>query len=380
MKIGILGMGTIGSGVYELAGKIKGLEVKKVLEKRFEAPYTTTDIEDIASDPEIKLVVETMGGLHPAYEYAVRMIESGKHYVTANKLLVSAYGQQFTALARSKGKAFLYSAACGGGIPFLRNLQLAREGDCIEEAGGILNGTTNFILDCMQSKGMDYHAALAEAQERGYAERDSSSDTDGLDTMRKLVLVCSVGFGRIVEPSKIPVFGITAISSIDIEQARSMGRCIRLCCTVKAKDGSLCAYVEPRFCLKDSPESSIRSNVNYAWYRGKSCGVIGFTGQGAGRYPTASNIIRDILSVNSSECLYMTDESSSSAEPDCTAESHRYYVRISKEASFPESLISRRNESGTFSLIETIVIPLKTIHSLLDGIAGAFAAGIEENA
>ena len=172
MKIGLLGMGTIGAGVYEIAQTLSDVDVKKVLEIRFKADYITDDINVILSDPEIELVVETMGGLHPAYEFATQVLESGKHFVTANKLLVSAYWSELTALAKRKGVAFLYGAACGGGIAYLANLTIARGIDNITALGGILNGTTNYILDAMQSKGLDYADVLKEAQALGYAERD----------------------------------------------------------------------------------------------------------------------------------------------------------------------------------------------------------------
>ena len=197
MKIGLLGMGT---GVYEIAQSLPDVDVKWVLEKRFQAAYITDDINVILSDPEIELVVETMGGLHPAYEFASSVLESGKHFVTANKLLVSAYGVELTKLAKEKGVAFLYGAACGGGIAYLANLTIARGIDRITALGGILNGTTNYILDSMQSKGGDYAAALSEAQQLGYAERDPSSDVDGLDTQRKLILASAVGFDTWFKP------------------------------------------------------------------------------------------------------------------------------------------------------------------------------------
>ena len=229
MMIGLLGMGTIGSGVFEIAQGLEGVRVKKVLERRFQAEYITDNIEEIVSDPEIKLVVETMGGLHPAYEFAAQAISHGKHFVTANKLLVSAYGPELTKLAKENGVAFLYGAACGGGIAYLANLEIARGIDRITALGGILNGTTNYILDSMQSRNMDYAQALSEAQALGYAERDPSSDVDGLDTMRKLILACAVGFDAYVKPEEIPTFGISAVLPADIAYARAHGLTLRLC-------------------------------------------------------------------------------------------------------------------------------------------------------
>ena len=298
MIIGLLGMGTIGSGVFEIAEKLEGVTVKKVLEKRFQAEYITDNIEDIVKDPEIELVVETMGGLHPAYEFAVQALENGKHFVTANKLLVSVYGPELTALARKMGKGFLYGAACGGGIAYLANLQIARGIDNLTSLGGILNGTTNYILDSMQSRNMDYATALAEAQALGYAERDPSSDVDGLDTMRKLILACSVGFDAYIKPEDIPTFGISAVLSEDIDYARENGMVLRLCAFGEKSGDGLGAYVEPTLVSASSPESAILRNVNYAWYAGERYGLMSYIGQGAGKLPTAANVLRDVRSID----------------------------------------------------------------------------------
>ena len=185
MKIGLLGMGTVGGGVRELAERLPDVKIARILERVHTRPEMTNHIEDILRDDSISLIVETMGGLHPAYEFAVQSLESGRHFVTANKLLVSAYGRELQALARRRGVGFLFGAACGGGIPYLSNLAAAREGDHILRVGGILNGTTNYILDAMQTRGLDYAAALREAQALGYAEQDPTSDVEGLDTLRK---------------------------------------------------------------------------------------------------------------------------------------------------------------------------------------------------
>ena len=235
MKIGLLGMGTIGSGVFEISQNLSGVECKKVLEKRFQAEYITDNIEGIVKDPEIELVVETMGGLHPAYEFAVHVLENKKHFVTANKLLVSVYGPELTALAKANGVGFLYGAACGGGIAYLANLEIARGIDRITSLGGILNGTTNYILDSMQSKGMDYAQALSEAQALGYAERDPSSDVDGLDTQRKLILSCAVGFDSYIKPEDIPTFGIRNVRSEDIAWGKEHSMVLRLCAAMSGE-------------------------------------------------------------------------------------------------------------------------------------------------
>ena len=378
MKIGLLGMGTIGSGVFEIAQKLDGVEVKKVLEKRFQADYITDKIEDITTDPEIELVVETMGGLHPASEFASEVLKNGKHFVTANKLLVSAYGEELTALAHEKGVAFLYGAACGGGIAYLANLKIAREIDRITALGGILNGTTNYILDSMQSKNMDYAQALSEAQALGYAERDPSSDVDGLDTQRKLILACSVGFDAYLKPEDIPTQGISAVKMADVAYARTHGLVIRLCARAERNDqGAISAYVEPTLVDANSPEAAILVNVNYAWYSGESYGLMSYTGQGAGKLPTAANVLRDVRSVAAGH-RYMTSERCVAAHPDNASARHAYYLRVPAGAELPAAWAAEKRSCGAWDIYEVKDAPVAEMHALAARIPGAFFAGIQE--
>lgn len=368
MIIGLLGMGVVGSGVFEIAEKLENVTVKKVLHRRFQAEYITNNIEDIVKDPEIELVAEVMGGLHPAYEYAVAAMENGKHFVTANKLLVSVYGAELTALAKKKGVAFLYGAACGGGIAYLANLQIARGIDNLKALGGILNGTTNFILDNMQSSDMDYASALAQAQELGYAERDPSSDVDGLDTMRKLILACAVGFDAYIKPEDIPTFGISAVLPCDIEWAKANGLVLRLCAFGEMAEGKLGAYVEPTLVKASAPESAILKNVNYAWYEGERYGLMSYTGQGAGKLPTAANVLRDVCSVDAGQ-RYMTSESCVEMVPDNGSAKHCYYVRMADGNELPESWIAKREGD----VYETNEISVADMHAFMNGKKGFFA-------
>ena len=376
MTIALLGMGTIGSGVFEIANKLEGVTLKKVLEKRFQAEYITDKIEDITGDSEIKLVVETMGGLHPAYEFAKACIESGKHFVTANKLLVSVYGPELVAIAREKGVAFLYGAACGGGIAYLANLKLAKEIDTLTSLGGILNGTTNFILDAMQSEGKDYAEVLKVAQELGYAERDPSSDVDGLDTQRKLILSCSVGFDAYLKPEQIPTYGISSVLAADIQWAKENGKVLRLCARAEKNDGKLSAYVEPTLVAANAPEAAILKNVNYAWYCGESYGLMSYTGQGAGKLPTAANVIRDVQSV-SAGCMYMTSQACAPVEPDNSAACHAYYARVPAGFAFPAEWVENEAACGQYRMIVTRPVSVQAMHGLLYGKEGCFFAGIQ---
>jgi len=378
MKIGLLGMGTIGSGVFEIANSLQGVECKKVLEKRFQAEYITDNIEDIVKDPEISLVVETMGGLHPAYEFAVQVLENKKHFVTANKLLVSVYGPELTALAKANGVGFLYGAACGGGIAYLANLEIARGIDRITALGGILNGTTNYILDSMQSLNVDYAQALSEAQALGYAERDPSSDVDGLDTQRKLILACSVGFDVYLKPEDIPTFGISAVLSADIEWAKANGKVLRLCaCAERNADNAVSAYVEPTLVAANAPEAAILSNVNYAWYKGESYGLMSYIGQGAGKLPTAANVLRDVKSIDAGH-RFMTSECCAEAKPDNSAASHAYYVRIAKGEAFPAEWIAKQSACGEWDVYETLPVSVEAMHAFIADKKNAFIAGIQK--
>ena len=378
MKIGLLGMGTIGSGVFEIAQSLSGVECKKVLEKRFQAEYITDNIEEIVKDPEIELVVETMGGLHPAYEFAVQVLENKKHFVTANKLLVSVYGPELTALAKANGVGFLYGAACGGGIAYLANLEIARGIDRITSLGGILNGTTNYILDSMQSKGMDYAQALSEAQALGYAERDPSSDVDGLDTQRKLILACAVGFDAYLKPEDIPTAGISRVLALDTDWAKANGMVLRLCaCAERNAENAVSAYVEPTLVAANAPEAAILSNVNYAWYKGESYGLMSYIGQGAGKLPTAANVLRDVKSISAGH-RFMTSENCAELQPDNSAASHAYYVRIARGEAFPAEWIARKESAGEWDLYVTAAVSVQAMHEFMADKQGAFFAGIQQ--
>lgn len=378
MNIGLLGMGTIGSGVFEIAEKLDGIRVKKVLECRFQAEYITDSIDEIVNDPEIELVVETMGGLHPAHEFAVEVLRHGKHFVTANKLLVSTYCAELTALAREKGVSFLYGAACGGGIAYLANLEIAREIDRIQALGGILNGTTNFILDSMQTGGMDYDTALARAQELGYAERDPSSDVDGLDTMRKLILSCAVGFDAYLHPEDIPTFGIRNVRTEDIAWARHQGRVLRLCARAQRDAaGRLSAFVEPVLVPCESPEAAILRNVNYAWYAGENYGLMSYTGQGAGKLPTAANVLRDVCSAAAGH-RSMTSERCAPVQPDNRSACHSYYLRLPRGEHLPKGWAVAQADCGGWVQYRTCPLAVSDMHRFAGGHPNAFFAGIGE--
>ncbi len=378
MNIAILGLGTIGSGVYELLKDNREITVKKILDIRVWMDNMTTEIDDIVNDESIELVVETMGGIHPAREYALKCLEAGKSYVSANKLLISACAFELQQAADKSRAALLFSASCGGGIPYLYNLQKTKAADRVVSLGGILNGTTNFILDSVFSDGMDYESALKTAQELGYAERDPSSDIDGLDTLRKLLLSCAVAYGKLPKEETVPCYGIRGLNDTDVCYAKSKNCVIRLTASGKpGANGTLNVYVAPQLLPCGSPESSIRKNINYAWYEGEKIGRFTFSGQGAGKFPTAGNIIRDIYSVYRGEKRMFPEDLVS--EEAVNSDKHRFYVRMPENEINRLSAFSAHTEiKNGCTLTETVPISFGELRSAIDGAGDTFVMILED--
>ena len=378
MNIAILGLGTIGSGVYELLKDNPDINVKKILDIRCWMDNMTTDIEEIVSDDSIELVVETMGGIHPAREYALKCLEAGKSYVSANKLLISECAFELQETADKRGAALLFSAACGGGIPFLYNLKKTKQTDDIVSLGGILNGTCNYILDKVSSEGISYEDALKQAQELGYAEKDPSSDVEGLDTLRKLLLSCAVAFGILPDKNSVPCYGISRLSDVDIEYAKHRNCVIRFMAFAgKCGDGGLNAAVIPVLTKNGSIESGIRLNVNYAWYKGARIGEFGYTGQGAGKFPTANNIVRDIYAVMQGE-RRMLPESFSAKAADNT-DRHCFYVRMPDcRKSALREYCTQTKSKDEYCICITKPISFKELAQVLSKIDDCFVMLMEE--
>ena len=333
MKVAVLGFGTVGFGVYEMLGKAKGLEQGPVLVRpgKKDAPFKVTSIEEIVNDPSVGAVVEVMGGVEPACTYAAAALEAGKHFVTSNKALVAAKGVELDAIARRKGVAFLFSAACGGGVPFLHNLALARESDEIKALGGILNGTTNYMLDAMQRLRLDYADVLKDAQCLGYAEADPTADVSGLDALRKIMLACAVAYGKLPTDGLLNE-GIESISAADVAHFQSRGYTCRLIASGGKADEGVYAYVEPVLLREGAPECSVLANFNMARYEGACAGSIVLMGQGAGRWPTASAVLRDLSGILRGE-REMFPLGLERGEVDNSVCKHSYYVRLPAELS-----------------------------------------------
>jgi homoserine dehydrogenase len=331
MKVSVLGYGTVGTGVYEMLRRAYALEPGSVLVRPGKAaePFHVTDIDAVLSDDSVGAVVEAMGGTEPAFSYACGVLRAGKHFVTSNKALVAAHGIELAALARENRAAFLFSAACGGGVPLLHNLALAARSDDILSVSGILNGTTNYMLHAMQTKGMDYAEALKIAQELGYAEADPTADVSGLDAARKITLACAVAFSKL-PVSGIDCEGIDHLSAEDVKDFQSRGLTCRLLARGKPVGNTVSAYVEPVLLRAGAPECAVLENYNMASYLGQCSGSIVLMGQGAGRYPTASAVVRDLTCIQHGK-KYMLEPGCAHTDADNSQVKHAYYVRLPAE-------------------------------------------------
>lgn len=309
IKIAVMGYGTIGSGVVEVldinknniakrAGK--EIEVKYILDLR-DFPgdpiqdKIVHDYKTIVEDPEVRIVVETMGGVEPAYTFVKAMLEAGKHVTTSNKALVAAKGAELIALAKEKNVNFMFEASVGGGIPIIRPLNSCLTADEIEEITGIVNGTTNYMLSKMTDEGVEFEAALKDAQAKGYAEKDPTADVEGYDSCRKIAILTSLVCGQQVDFEDIHTEGITKISATDIRYAKVMGRSIKLLATSKKTKDGYAAMVAPYLLSPANPLFSVSDVYNAIFVHGNVLGDAMFYGSGAGKLPTASAVVADIV-------------------------------------------------------------------------------------
>lgn len=308
--VAIMGHGVVGSGVAEVLRKNaesiahkagEEIAVRRILDLREfpDLPYAdlfTKDFEEIVNDPDIRIVVETMGGLNPAYGFVKRCLEAGKSVVTSNKELVAAKGDELLAIARERNLNFLFEASVGGGIPILRPLDQCLAANEVTEIAGILNGTTNFMLTRMIEDGMSFEDALSLAQELGYAERDPSADVGGHDACRKICILAALAFGKHVFPEQVYTEGITEITGEDVRTAAAMDSVIKLIGrAVKQEDGRLYAVVAPMVIAKSSLLSDVNDVFNGIMVRGDAIGDVVFYGRGAGKLPTASAVVADVI-------------------------------------------------------------------------------------
>lgn len=309
-KVAVMGHGVVGSGVVEVIEKNnqviekkagQRMEVKRILDLREfpELPYAdkfTKDFQEILQDDEISVVAEVMGGIHPAYEFVTACLEKGKSVVTSNKELVAAKGAELLATAKAHDVNFFFEASVGGGIPIIQPLHLCLSANEIDEVAGILNGTTNFILTKMIHDQMPFDEALKLAQELGYAEKDPTADIEGHDACRKICILASLCYGKHVYPDSVHTEGITKLTLEDVAYAEDWGGVIKLIGRAKKlENGMVSAMVSPAFIPNDSQLASINDVFNGILVRGNATGDVVFYGKGAGKLPTASAVVSDMI-------------------------------------------------------------------------------------
>ena len=313
VNIAILGFGTVGSGVAEVLTKNSGLidgrvnnqvRLKYIMRARdiFEGPYKDLFVKDFSTiehDPEVGIVVETIGGVGAALDYTTRALKAGKSVVTANKELVATHGYELLQLAKEHGVSYLFEASVGGGIPILRPLNACLAANEVDQVTGILNGTTNYILTRMIKAGLTFDQALKEAQANGYAEQDPTADIEGHDACRKICILADLAFGHQVDPADVPMEGISKLSLRDVKVAQRAGYRVKLLGrAVRLPGGGRTAYVAPHLIPEDNPISGVEDVFNAVMVQGNATGEVMFYGKGAGEMPTASACVADVM-----ECL-----------------------------------------------------------------------------
>ncbi len=345
INIAVLGYGTIGSGVVEVLNtngdsiaKRAGdqINIKYVLDRR-EFPgdpvmdKLVNDFNIILEDPEVKIVVEVMGGVEPAFTFVKSALLNGKSAITSNKELVAKHGAELLKIAKEKNLNFLFEASVGGGIPIIRPLNQSLTADEIVEITGILNGTTNYILTKMSEDGLDFDTALKNAQSMGYAERNPAADIEGQDSCRKIAILSSLAYGMQVDYEDIYTEGITHITDVDIKYAKAMGARIKLfASSIRENDEKVYAMVAPMMIKADHPLFSVNDVFNGIFVRGNVIGDVMFYGSGAGKLPTASAVVADIVdAAKHLEKNIWTIWSSKKLElTDVKQVAHRFFIRV----------------------------------------------------
>lgn len=312
VNVAILGFGVVGSGVAEvldtngrhIEGKVDDLiRLKYILDVRDfpDSPFAGKVVHDfsvIEQDPEVSIVVETIGGAKAALDFTRRALQAGKSVITSNKELVAEHGCELLRLAQEKGVSYLFEASVGGGIPIIRPLNQCLAANEIEEITGILNGTTNYILTRMIRAGLSFDDALREAQANGYAEQDPTADIEGHDACRKICILAALAFGQHVYPDQVPTQGIRGVTLADVAYADSCGYKIKLLGrAIREGEGKLCAFVAPHLVPASNPLSGVEDVFNAISVTGNAIGDVMFYGRGAGKLPTASAVVADVIDI-----------------------------------------------------------------------------------
>lgn len=377
VNIAILGYGTVGSGVVEVLNINrdsinrrcgKEINLKYILDLR-DFPGTPIehkvvhDYNVIVNDPEINIIVEVMGGVEPAYSFVKEAIIKGKSVCTSNKELVAKHGAELLALSKERDVNFLFEASVGGGIPIIRPLNQSLTADEIVEITGILNGTTNYILTKMSEEGVDFETALKEAQAKGYAERNPEADIEGYDACRKIAILSSLAFGMQVDFEDIYTEGISQLTDIDFKYAKELGARVKMLGISRKEGEGVCAMVAPMLINANHPLYSVNDVFNGIFVRGNVIGDVMFYGSGAGKLPTASAVVADV--VDATKHLgtnIMTIWSSKKLDlVNVKKASHRFFVRMGKDnveirekvsKIFPNvQMVNAKDVSGEYAFI-----------------------------
>ena len=355
INIAVMGYGTVGSGVVEVI-RTNGSLINERVQDEIYVKYVldlrdfpgdpveeilTHDFDTILNDPEVAIVVETMGGIEPAYTFVKKCLEAGKSVATSNKALVAKHGAELLEIAREREINFMFEASVGGGIPIIRALNSSLTADRIDEVIGILNGTTNYMMTKMFFEGADYAEVLKEAQDKGYAERNPEADVEGHDACRKIAILTSLISGQHVDFEKIHTEGITKITTEDMKYAKTMDMAIKLLASSKREGESFSAIVAPMLLSKNHPLCNVNDVFNAIFVRGNMLGDAMFYGSGAGKLPTASAVVADV--VDAAKHLHRTvvtrwESNTLELVPNADAK-RRFFVRIHGEESVLKSRV-----------------------------------------
>lgn len=361
IQVAVMGYGTVGSGVVEVIEKNKeeinkksgeDIHIKYILDLRdFPGdPYADKvvhDVEQILGDPEIKIICETMGGLKPAYDFTRRALLSGKSVCTSNKELVAAHGPELIRIAHENNCNYLFEASVGGGIPIIRPLNYSLTAERIDGITGILNGTTNYILSKMEKEGAEFEEVLKEAQEKGYAERNPEADVEGYDACRKIAILSSLMCGKNVKYQDIYTEGITKITATDFIYAHAMGKTIKLLAQSKEKDGNFYSLVAPFMISKSHPLYMVNDVFNAVCVHGNMLGDSMYYGRGAGKLPTASAVVSDVVDCarHIGKVIMCFWDAQDVALTGIEQSVRRFFVRVSEE-----------NESRAIQVFESVSV------------------------
>lgn len=346
IKLGILGMGTVASGLINIIefnnSKIvetlnKNITVSKVLVKSLNKKRNvnlpqevyTTDAYEVINDKEVQIVVELIGGINPAYEYIKKALKNKKHVVTANKALIATHGEELENLATENKVKLMYEASVGGGIPIINTITDNLVSNEMEQIVGIINGTTNYILTQMSENGLEYEQAVKQAQELGFAEADPSSDVNGDDAAYKIAILSTIAFRQRINLKDIPKEGITKISREDINYAKELGYSIKLLASSVRKNNEIELRVHPAFVPCSHPLSTVKNEFNAVFLKGNAVGELMLYGKGAGSLPTGSAVLGDIMSIIKKSSCINNDETKTNVKYKIVNKAHKpYYIRF----------------------------------------------------